>query len=66
MAALIGSDVTRRRAAVAWMQSQPVDIEGANALFPHAEVNLRIALGLPVRGWAAIGGPPLDATTGRP
>jgi hypothetical protein len=53
----------QRRAVLLWMLDAP---EGWGAsgeeLFPSPELNLRLALGLPIGGWVDLEGPLLDTT----
>ncbi|MGB1699036.1 MAG: hypothetical protein ACPHRO_03710 [Nannocystaceae bacterium] len=53
----------RRRAMVRWMLDVPGGgAPGATHLFPDAEVNLRMALGLSIQGWVDLDGVRLDRT----
>lgn len=53
----------RRRAVLLWMLDGPGGwAASGQELFPNPELNLRLALGLPIGGWVDLEGPRLDTT----
>lgn len=54
---------TQRGAVILWMLDAPGGWSpSAEELFPNPEINLRMALGLPIVGWVELEGPRLDST----